>query len=199
MLMGLEQRRVIGLLLVRSATSFAQWLRLHPGVEMITRDRCGLYAEGAREGAPSSAQVNGRDHLISNLSEAVERTLQQLQIEAPAELAPETSDRDRFLRYCPTAYQVRKLALQFRAMLRWRRSIRLSKWIEAAVGSRFPLIAQFARTLRRDLRAVELAMSAPWSKGPPEEHINRFRVLKRQMYGRAGFELLKARVLPLLA
>jgi hypothetical protein len=54
MLMDLEQRRVVDLLPVRSATSFAQWLRLHPGVEMITRDRCGLYAEGGREGAPST-------------------------------------------------------------------------------------------------------------------------------------------------
>ena len=50
MLMDLERRRVVDLLPVRSAASFAEWLRLHPGVEMITRDRCGLYA-GAGEKA----------------------------------------------------------------------------------------------------------------------------------------------------
>jgi transposase len=60
MLMDLERRRVVDLLPVRSATSFAEWLRLHPGVEMITRDRCGLYAEGGREGAPSAVQINDR-------------------------------------------------------------------------------------------------------------------------------------------
>src|SRR5262249_20305895 len=89
--------------------------------------------------------------------------------------------RDSFLRFCPSGYKVRKLALQFRAMLRWRRSIRLDEWIEAATGSGFPLIAQFARTLRRDLRAVELAMTAPWSNGPLEGHINRLKMVKRQM------------------
>ncbi len=43
MLIDLEQRRMIDLLPVRSATSFAEWLRLHPGMEMTTQDRCGLY------------------------------------------------------------------------------------------------------------------------------------------------------------
>jgi transposase len=67
------------------------------------------------------------------------------------------------------------------------------------MSSGFPLIAHFGRTLRRDLRAVELAMTAPWSNGPLEGQINRLKMIKRQMYGRAGFELLKARVLPLAA
>jgi transposase len=67
------------------------------------------------------------------------------------------------------------------------------------MSSGFPLIAQFGRTLRRDLRAVERAMTAPWSNGPLEGQINRLKMIERQMYGRAGFELLKARVLPLSA
>lgn len=44
--------------------------------------------------------------------------------------------------------------------------------------------------------AVELALTTPWSNSPIEGHINRLKVIKRQMYGRAGFQLLKARVLP---
>ena len=87
MLIDLERRRVVDLLPVRSAGSFAKWLRLHPGVEMITRDRCGLYAEGGREGAPLAVQINDRYHLMSNLAEAVEREVQQLQVQARAELA----------------------------------------------------------------------------------------------------------------
>ncbi len=94
MLMDLEQRHVIDLLPVRSATSFTDWLRQHPGVQIIARDRCGLYAEGGgREGAPSAAQVTDRYHLMSNLSEAVEHTLQELQIEARATLAQEASPK----------------------------------------------------------------------------------------------------------
>lgn len=108
--------------------------------------------------------------------------------------------RDSFLRFCPGAYRVRKLALQFRAMLRWRRTsrlVQLIQWIATVTSSRFSFLAQFARTLRRDLGAVELAIETPWNNGPIEGQINRLKVIKRQMYGRAGFELLKARVLPL--
>ena len=60
----------------------------------------------------------------------------------------------------------------------------------------FHFLAQFARALRRDLDAVTQAITTPWSNGPVEGHINRLKMIKRQMYGRAGFELLRARVLP---
>jgi len=85
-LMDLEQRRVIDLMPVRSADSFADWLRSHPDVEIITRDRCGLYANGGREGAPGARQVIDRYHLIRNLCEAVERDVQQMQLRARVEL-----------------------------------------------------------------------------------------------------------------
>ena len=54
----------------------------------------------------------------------------------------------------------------------------------------------FVRTLKQDLSAVEAAVTEPWSNGPVEGHINRLKTLKRQMYGRAGVELLRARLLP---
>ena len=104
---------------------------------------------------------------------------------------------ERFFRLCPEAHELRRLVLRFRAMLRWHRTARLGRWIEDATASRFAFVAQFAGTLQRDLPAVELSMTTPWSTGPLEGQINRLKVIKRQMYGRAGFELLKARVLPL--
>jgi hypothetical protein len=61
----------------------------------------------------------------------------------------------------------------------------------------FPLPGSICqRAAARDLKAVELSITTPWSNGPIEGHIKRLKAIKRQMYGRAGFELLKARVLP---
>jgi len=96
MLLDLERSQVIDLLPVRSADSFAQWLGLHPEVEVITRDRSSLYADGGRQGAPSAVQITDRFHLVSNLSEAVERDIQQLQIDARKQLAQsETREPDK--------------------------------------------------------------------------------------------------------
>jgi len=85
-LMDLERLHVIDLLPVRSAESFAHWLGLHPEVEVITHDRSGLYADGGRQGAPSAVQITDRHHLVSNLAEAMEHDLQQLQIDARRQL-----------------------------------------------------------------------------------------------------------------
>ena len=60
----------------------------------------------------------------------------------------------------------------------------------------FRFTARFARTLRRDLEAVKLSMTTPWSNGPIEGQINRLKAIKPRMYGQACFGLLKARVLP---
>jgi len=85
MLVDLERKRVIDILPVRSSASLSEWLFAHPGVEIMTRDRSRLYAEGGRLGAPGAVQVTDRYHLVTNLSEAVEREVQQLQLPAPPE------------------------------------------------------------------------------------------------------------------
>ena len=60
-------------------------------------------------------------------------------------------------------------------------------------------ISRFAWHWMKDQAAVENAVAYGWSNGPVERHINRLRAVKQQMYGRAGFELLRSRVLPVMA
>ena len=71
----LERRRVADVLKTRSAHGTAEWLEEHPGIEFVSRDRCGLYAQGIRKGAPSARQVADRFHLMQNLRENIEREM----------------------------------------------------------------------------------------------------------------------------
>jgi len=68
----------------------------------------------------------------------------------------------------------------------------LDGWIRAAEGDGFQ---GFAASLRHDRDAVHAALTMPWSTGPVEGQINRLKVIKRTMHGRAGFDLLRRRVL----
>src|SRR5262249_19043545 len=72
-LVDLERRQPVALLPERTAEPVAQWLREHPGVEVIARDRSSTYAEGARQGAPAATQVADRFHLVQNLAEALDQ------------------------------------------------------------------------------------------------------------------------------
>jgi transposase len=74
-IVDLERRQVVDVLADRSADSTAEWLRVHPEVEMVSRDRAGLYADGARQGAPQARQIADRFHLLQNFRQAVGRQL----------------------------------------------------------------------------------------------------------------------------
>jgi len=70
-LCDLDRGKVVDLLPDRSAESTAQWLRAHPGTEIVSRDRATLYAEAATKAAPNAVQVTDRWHLLHNMSEAL--------------------------------------------------------------------------------------------------------------------------------
>ena len=70
-LLDLERRIPIDVLPDREAATLEKWLKEQAGVEVISRDRGGPYAEGARKGAPEAQQVADRWHVLANLSEAL--------------------------------------------------------------------------------------------------------------------------------
>jgi len=363
-LVDLERHKVVGLLPERSAESLAQWLKNEPSVEVVTRDRAGLYAEGATKGAPEAVQVADRFHLLCNLTAAAERALHQTRFAGVIPPPPDASTvvesgkivplsqadqlkgqrRERRLeRYnevtrlyreghsqkaisdllgiqrktirrllrtgefpersrpkrkpsrvdqfrsflerrwaegchnatqlwreireqgyrgargivarlvstfrspgtkyfrantverkspksCinPSASQVallfsrrpetlskyeqaflmrleaedsgiwalRSITQEFSALMRDRDLNGLSGWMHKATATGIPAMKFFVQGLRRDQAAVNAAFSLPWSNGQVEGQVHRLKLIKRQMYGRAGFALLQRRVLP---
>lgn len=87
------------------------------------------------------------------------------------------------------------LAEQFAAMVRGRSTDALGGWLEQVATSGVPEFRGLGRSIRQDEAAVRAGLSEPWSNGPVEGRIGRLKLIKRSMYGRAGFALLKARVL----
>jgi transposase len=360
-LVDLERNEVVDLLPDRQAETLASWLRQHPGIEIVARDRAGAYADGIRQGAPEAVQVSDRWHLLRNLGDAVRAVVDRHHgelrhaakqviepIPVPAEEASSepavrrvtaaqrrsqdayARRRDRYekaaslraaggsisaiaaslgaerktvrgwlqagkapkwhkppqgsiltqhevyldgrwaegcrnaallwrelvgLGFCGRPGTVRRwaegrrkaeprlhakstgmagqlpatcqlarmlmsdgdvlpkaersvvahlldkvppvaaaitLAKQLNALLRRKRSESLAQILDAAIAT--PL-KDFAVSLRRDITAIQAALDLPWTTSPVEGQINRLKMLKRTMYGRAGFQLLRARVL----
>jgi len=365
-LYDLERHVVIDLLPDRSAQSLTTWLKAHPGIEVISRDRAEAYAQGAREGAPDAQPVADRWHLLSNLGEALERFLnqhqaplreavreediasdppqadpptpaqparlnpnqEQIQQHRAARLArydeihrlheeghtnkaiskhfgmgqstvgkflraqqfPERAQRaqvsgklgafhpllrehwdagnrdmklvlaelrtlgytgsltrlydyvqilrqegkpclglkagagkfsvrqvvgmlltpertpeqqrflDRLTRKNALFATARGLAERFCVLIRKQpredAHAPLTLWVAEAISSSIAALASFARGLRDDWEAVVAGLSLKWSNGPVEGAVNRIKMIKRQMFGRANFDLLRRRVLP---
>ncbi len=77
LIVDLERHRPIDVLPDREAETLAAWLRAHPQIEVISRDRASTYADGAAQGAPQAIQVADRFHLLQNVGDALQRVLQR--------------------------------------------------------------------------------------------------------------------------
>lgn len=83
----------------------------------------------------------------------------------------------------------------FATMMGQLRGPELERWMTAVDAEDLPALHSFVRGLRRDFDAVTAGLTLPWSSGPVEGHVNRIKMIKRQMFGRAKPDLLRKRIL----
>jgi transposase len=115
-----------------------------------------------------------------------------LQCEDSALTAEQRAFVRAFEQRCPAVADAAALAREFARLLRQRQAEQLTDWLDRAEGS---VLRSLSTSLRRDEQAVRAAFVLPWSNGQTEGQVHRLKLLKRQTYGRAKFDLLKARVL----
>jgi len=85
------------------------------------------------------------------------------------------------------------LVQDFATLVRQRQPAQFDPWLERAASRALEALQRFAHGLRDDYAAVKAGVTLPWSSGPVEGHINRLKMLKRQMFGRARLDLLSCR------
>lgn len=99
---------------------------------------------------------------------------------------------EELYRCSPEIARLAHLGREFFRIVRKRDLGAWPQWLEAA---RLSTLRGFVSGLTRDQEAVQAALSLPWSNGPVEGQVHRLKLIKRQMYGRASFDLLRLRVL----
>jgi len=174
-LVDLDLHRVVDLLPDRAAESFSEWLKQHPEIVTVSRDRCGIYAEGAALGAPQSQQIADRFHLVLNLSATMERVLEERSrqlilppLEDPAiESQPPTGGDAGVDTPRPTARPTQSELKRQRRLERYEQVMALfqSGQSQAAISR---VLGIERKTIRRWLRRGEFPERKPPHRRPPK-------------------------------
>ena len=96
---------------------------------------------------------------------------------------------------CPELQAVAGHVRDFADLMNKHRGDRLPDWMLRVQADNLPALHSLITGLRRDLAAVTAGLTMTWSSGPVEGAVNRIKTIKRSMYGRAGFDLLRRRIL----
>ena len=174
-IVDLERNEVVDLLPDRQAETLAEWLRQHPGIEIVARDRAGAYADGIRQGAPEAVQVSDRWHLLRNLGDAVRAVVDRhyrdlhraaKQMDAPIPTPPpEKAPLEPTVRRV-TAAQRRSQNAHARRHDRYEEAARLR-----AAGGSISAIAASLYAERKTVRRWLQAGKAPLWRKPPQGSI----------------------------
>jgi transposase len=159
-----------------------------------------LYVRRMRQAQGLAPRQCRSDQPLPTVTEAPRRLLTPRRATRLVLCPPERSTaQDRYqlaqlTEQSPELAEAVTLAQDFAGLIRQRQPTRLEPWLARAAMSALPPFRRFAKGLRAD-RAVQAAVTLPWSQGPIEGQINRLKMLKRQMFGRARLDLLARRFL----
>lgn len=123
------------------------------------------------------------------------RRLAWLLMRDPAALSSTEAATLEGIRKDPEVAVAHDLARRFTTMVQRQEADLLDPWLSSCAESGLSALVTFGEGLQRDYAAVHAALELPWSSGQAEGQINRLKMLKRHMYGRASFDLLRSRVL----
>jgi transposase len=154
---------------------------IHDGIPMgstATRSRAVESSEGqqATSASSTSSSVLASVGDPAQLDQQERRTLALISQESQVE----------------TIYQI---AQQLRALVKERKATSLQTWLDACIGSQIVELEHFAQGLQKEFSAFQSALTLPYSNGPVEGVITKVKCIKRSMYGRGDFPLLRQRVL----
>jgi len=146
--------------------------------------------EPERQFGPAPASATQRSHQPATYP--ARRVARMLTAELPSLANPDRAYVERLLALSPALAMARDLAQRFGAMVRTHVADALTPWLADAGNSE---LLGFAAGLRQDEQAVRAALIMPWSSGQVEGQVNRLKLVKRQGYGRAKLDLLRARMI----
>ena len=168
----------------------AQWVQKRREEPAPSTPKRYLQGEG-NEGVSTADSGSKRQGAGASI-----RRLSWLLVREPERLsAAESTALAQMRRLCRDVKVVYPLAQEFVRMIREQEGAAFEPWLEATLTSEVPDFENFGAGLSKERAGVETALTLPYSNGQTEGQINKLKLIKRQMYGRANFDLLRQRVL----